>query len=213
MILDKLVELNQLGIVLASKSPRRSQILKQIGLEFQVVVSDFEENLDKTKYTPEDYVVANATIKASSVAKMLREQHISPFPKIIIGCDTVVVYDNKIVEKPKFKDHAYEMLKSFSNNIHHVISGVAIIINGEEESKQVIHTFYERTEVQFDNLSDSIIHSYVETGEPMDKAGGYGIQGIGGCLITGIRGCYYNVMGFPLNHFCRTLVSLYPQLF
>ena len=206
MILNKLSTINSLKIVLASKSPRRRQILDQIGLHFEVIVSDFEEDLDKTAYTPENYVLLNSKNKASSVLRMLREKNQS-IPDIIIGCDTVVVFQNKIIGKPKDEEDAFNTLKSFSGQSHEVMSGVTILYKNQEEMKEI--SFCDKTKVMFDELSDELIRSYIATKEPMDKAGGYGIQGIAGCLIRGIEGCYYNVMGFPLNHFCRELNKLY----
>ena len=108
---------------------------------------------------------------------------------LLIGSDTVVVLDGKILEKPLDEEHAVAMLKSLSDRSHSVVSGVALILGGERR------VFYEETKVSFRGMGDSEIAAYVSTGEPMDKAGGYGIQGAGGAFVTGISGDYYAVMG------------------
>ena len=122
---------------------------------------------------------------------------------ILIGADTVVTLDKEIYGKPKNNQHAKEMLRKFSGKTQNVYSGVCIF---KGPSKKVI--FHEYTEVNFDILSDEVIDGYIATKEPNDKAGAYGIQAIGGTLVRGIKGDYFNVVGFPLHHFCKEMEKL-----
>ncbi|KAJ3251956.1 hypothetical protein HK103_001983 [Boothiomyces macroporosus] len=156
-------------IVLASGSPRRKEILERLVVEFTVQVSDFPENLTKT-LPPHEYVLQTATAKTQSVYDLNQSA-------LVIGADTVVVLDDQILEKPSSKDHAFEMLKNLSGKPHFVLTAVCLIKEGK------IHSFVEQTLVTFGELSDQEILDYVATGEPMDKAGGYGYQGLGCTLV------------------------------
>jgi len=131
---------------------------------------------------------------------------------VVIGSDTIVTYDGKIYGKPKDKEDAIRVLKELSGKVHSVISGVVILSNHTKDGqsqKMIEHSFHAVTKVEFDDLADDVIKAYVETGEPMDKAGGYGIQAIGGTLVKRIDGDYYNVVGFPLNMFCKAVTNIY----
>uniref|UniRef100_A0A6Q2ZB94 Acetylserotonin O-methyltransferase-like n=1 Tax=Esox lucius TaxID=8010 RepID=A0A6Q2ZB94_ESOLU len=188
-------------VVLASSSPRRLEILTNVGLRFEVVPSWFKETLDKRLFeTPHEYAVENAKLKALEVAKRMPYKHLKT-PDIVIGADTVVTVDGLILEKPVDKQDAYRMLSRLSGKEHSVFTGVAIILCHE---KKVID-FYEETKVKFANLSDDLLWEYINSGEPMDKAGGYGIQALGGMLVEYVHGDFLNVVGFPLNHFCKKL--------
>ncbi|XP_063970629.1 probable bifunctional dTTP/UTP pyrophosphatase/methyltransferase protein [Lytechinus pictus] len=191
-------------IVLASGSPRRKDILARIGLNFEVIPSTFEENLDKSLYTPEEYVQETAKGKALEVAERLKGPSM---PDLIIGADTVVALGNKILEKPPSEKGAIEMLTELSGSTHKVHTGMILIKQCDGELTTV--QFFETTEVMFAELTPEIVRGYVATGEPMDKAGGYGIQAIGGTLVKGIVGDYFNVMGFPLHHFCCKMLELF----
>ena len=145
---------------------------------------------------------------------------------LVIGSDTVVVNNNKILEKPSSAEHATEMLTSLSGSTHQVFSGVTLVYNRKTllssspvlsssdassttfSEDPTVLTFYEVTDVSFLPLSPEMISGYIATKEPFDKAGGYGIQGIGGDFVKGINGCYYNVMGFPRSHFASVLHEL-----
>jgi len=201
-------------IVLASTSPRRKQILENIGLNVEIVPSNFEENLNKASFEhPYDYVQENALQKTLAVAVTLMQDAVHPL--VVIGADTVVTLDEKIYEKPTDKDDAFQMLSRFSGRSHFVYTGVVLVapktgstmgckgIGGFDNSTFHIDRFYAKTEVEFEDISPEVINTYIETGEPMDKAGGYGIQGIGGTLVRAIHGDYFNVMGFPLNMFAK----------
>ena len=205
MLLDKVELLKAATIILASGSPRRRELLTDIlKLKIGVVPSTFEENLDKTQYTPESYVRENARQKALEVWNRLdcSDQR----PNLVIGSDTVVVLDGDILEKPKDKQEANRMLSRLSGREHMVYTGVALVYPGKAGHEE--HCFSEGTAVTFATLTPSIIQAYVDSGDPMDKAGSYGIQTQGGSLVSGINGCFYNVVGFPLNRFCTELSGL-----
>lgn len=125
---------------------------------------------------------------------------------VVIGCDTVVVYDGAILEKPKDEQDAFTMLTNLSGKTHDVYSGVALITS--TLSHEAPHLFFEKTTVTFGPLEADDIRAYIETGEPMDKAGAYGIQGRARCFVSALDGCYNNVMGFPVQRFCKELKHL-----
>lgn len=185
-------------IVLASKSPRRQELLKRIINDFKVIESDFDESTVKFQGDVEKYVEDLAKGKALVVAKKINN------PSIIIGVDTVVYYNNEILGKPKNYDDAYSMLSKLSGNTHKVYSGVCIY----NVIKDKIDSFVCETKVKFSKLSKNQIDNYIKSNEPMDKAGAYGIQGLGGVFVEKIDGCYYNVMGLPLNKL-NTFLSSY----
>ena len=175
-------------LILASNSPRRKQLLQQINLTPDIIPSSFIENLDKSTFSsPSDYAIANAAGKAQDVYKDVAPE------SIVLGSDTVVVIDDRILEKPKDDEHAVTMLRALSGRTHSVVTGVSIITRG------VAHSFSVSTNVRFSVLSEELIQWYVGTGEPLDKAGGYGIQGVGAVLVEGVEGCYNNVVGLPLQ--------------
>uniref|UniRef100_A0A673KMD1 Acetylserotonin O-methyltransferase-like n=1 Tax=Sinocyclocheilus rhinocerous TaxID=307959 RepID=A0A673KMD1_9TELE len=174
-------------VVLASASPRRLEILSNAGLRIEVVPSWFKETLDKSLFkNPYDYAVETAKQKALEVA------HRMPFVSyIVIGADTVVTVDGLILEKPTDKQDAYRMLSRLSGKEHSVFTGVAIVLCHDKSGIQKLNL----------PLSEEMLWEY--SGEPMDKAGGYGIQALGGMLAEYVRGDFLNVVGFPLNHFCK----------
>lgn len=191
-------------VVLASKSPRRKKLLEQIGLSFKVSPSNAEELSSQSD--PALLVEELALLKAEDVSA----GHPECF---IIGADTVVVHQNEIIGKPKDKEDAFEILSSLSNSTHSVFTGVAFVKsdkNGHIVSK---NTFHEQTKVTFSALGEVDIKNYIETGNPMDKAGAYGIQDdLGALFVEKIEGDYYNVVGFPLNRFYRELKLFVPEL-
>lgn len=199
-------------IVLASQSPRRKQILDNVHFPCEVVASTFEENLDQSHFEhPFEYAVETARKKALDVAARLSDD--KKEPDLVIGADTVVSLDNMIYGKPKNKEDAFVMLTKLSGKCHLVHTGVALIMHKPDFPHLFhTHTFHESTDVYLGELSPSIINSYIETGEPMDKAGGYGIQGIGATIVSSITGDYYTVMGFPLHRFCVELRKLYTDM-
>ncbi|CAJ1079784.1 probable bifunctional dTTP/UTP pyrophosphatase/methyltransferase protein isoform X1 [Xyrichtys novacula] len=201
-------------VVLASASPRRQDILRNAGLQFEVVPSWFKETLDKKLFkAPYEYAVETAKQKALEVARRMPFKHLKT-PDIVIGADTIVTIDGMILEKPVDKHDAYRMLSSLSGKEHSVYTGVAIVLCHDEENEEVDYQlvdFYEETKVKFADLSENMLWEYINSGEPMDKAGGYGIQALGGMLVEYVHGDFLNVVGFPLNHFCKQLDVIYNQ--
>ena len=182
-------------VILASKSPRRVEILEKIVKEFEVVQSNFDENTIDFKGDIEKYVKDLSRNKAIEVSKRLNE------PSIVIAADTVVFQDGKVLEKPKNEEDAFSMLSSLSGNTHKVYSGICLINTYDD----TVVTDCDCTEVRFSELNPRQIRNYINSGEPMNKAGAYGIQGLGGAFVEGIKGCYYNVMGLPLNKLYKAL--------
>lgn len=173
-------------IILASQSPRRAALLRQIGLEFEQIPSNIDE--EKVPLTsPVSYVKKLAALKAKSVAKRIDEG-------IVIGADTVVCIDGRIFGKPHDAEDAINTLRLLDGKVHKVISGICVI---DKRSKTTV-TKAVTTRVKFRKLDEKLIKWYVETGEPMDKSGSYGIQGKGAALIEWIRGDYSNVVGLPI---------------
>lgn len=178
-------------IILASASPRRSELMTLAGFRFDVICADIDEIVPE-KALPQEVVMSLALQKAQAVAK----DHCK---SAVVGSDTVVALDGKILGKPHSESEAAEMLRSLSGRIHKVFTGVAIVC-GEK-----VTSFFEETEVEFYPLTDQEILDYVATGEPMDKAGAYGIQGRGAVLVKRINGDYFNVMGLPISKVYREL--------
>jgi len=177
-------------IILASASPRRREILNQVGISFTVCVSGAAEELFSG--SPAEIVQALAAKKAEEVWRENPEA-------LVIGADTVVVCDGKILGKPKERQDAAAMLKSLCGHTHEVFTGVAIRCQEEQ------FEFFERTEVVIGKLSEEEMEAYLDTPEPYDKAGAYGIQGSFAKYITEIHGDFYNVMGLPISHLYREL--------
>lgn len=180
-------------LVLASASPRRRELMALAGFDFEVITADVDEVLDAS-LAPCELVMSLSFQKASAVAKDNPDA-------AVIGADTVVVLDGKVLGKPHSEEEAVQMLRGLSGNTHEVYTGVCII-KGDR-----VHKFYECTKVTFWPLEDELIAQYVASKEPMDKAGSYGIQGKGSVLVKGIEGDYFNVVGFPVSRFCREIKS------
>lgn len=180
-------------LILASASPRRSQLLHGIGLDFEVIPSNVSEE-EVNGVGPADLVMRLAHAKAADVACGVDDG-------LVIGADTIVVADGRVLGKPVDSDDAFRMLRALSARAHQVYSGVSVIDAGCGESL----TEYEMTTVKFRALSDESILRYVETGEPMGKAGAYAIQGIGGLLVESIAGDYNCVVGLPLGRLALML--------
>eukprot|EP00227_Mantoniella_beaufortii_P013083 CAMPEP_0197590880 /NCGR_PEP_ID=MMETSP1326-20131121/12272_1 /TAXON_ID=1155430 /ORGANISM="Genus nov. species nov., Strain RCC2288" /LENGTH=218 /DNA_ID=CAMNT_0043156175 /DNA_START=36 /DNA_END=692 /DNA_ORIENTATION=- len=196
-------------LVLASASPRRREILANLGLKFDVVVSTFDENLDKAQFSGgADYAKATATHKALEVATRLEtEDRAAPF--MVIGADTVVeAPDGSIMEKPKDAAEAMKMLLSLQGITHQVHTGVGVVFPNTSGGPLVVHSFSETTRVTFAPLEEAEMLAYIKTGEPFDKAGGYGIQGPAGAFVSSITGCYFNVMGFPVHRFTSKISDM-----
>jgi len=187
-------------IILVSTSPRRSKILKDKGFKFEVYPVKINEEEIMKNYPPELAVKKIATTKTLIAAEKIKNG-------IIIGADTIVVYNNKILGKPRDASEAIEMLRLLSGKIHEVITAISVmeIINGKKNKEYVECV---KTKVKMMKLSEEEIKAYISTGEPMDKAGAYAIQGLGGIFIEWIDGCYYNVMGLPIAKLYRILKKI-----
>ena len=177
-------------IILASASPRRRELLAQIGLEFEVKVSNKEEVYTSTK--PQKIVEELALMKAENVASDLQAEGVELKNTIVIGADTIVVRD------------AYEILLSLQGRAHEVYTGVAILSYNNAGEKEIINHAVE-TKVHVHEMSEEEIRAYIATGDPMDKAGAYGIQGSFAAYIDGIEGDYYNVVGLPVSYVYQQL--------
>ena len=181
-------------IILASASPRRKELLETAGAKFEIIVADVDETVPEgTK--PEDAAIMTAEKKAVAVAENHKDS-------IVIGADTIVVADGKILGKPADKADACRMLSMLSGVEHKVITGVCLA-RGDEKI-----TFAQISKVKFYDLTAEEINAYVETGEPMDKAGAYGIQGKGCVLVEKIEGDYFNIVGLPVARLIKELSKL-----
>lgn len=174
-------------MILASNSPRRKELLERFDMDIKIVGSNFIEK-ENPGETPIQIAMSLALSKALSVSKNYKDD-------IVLGADTIVVYNNIILGKPKDGEDAYRILDLLSGNTHEVITGVSII--REKDNIKIID--YEKTIVKFRKLNHNLILKYIETKEPLDKAGAYGIQGVGEILVEKIDGCYSNVVGLPLT--------------
>lgn len=185
-------------IVLASSSPRRKEILERFNVKFDVIPSDAEEIVDE--YTSNgDYVRQLAILKGKSVIKDLNKKGIDTSDTLVISCDTVVVHNDKIIGKPKDLDDAYNTVMELSDSWHSVYSGLSLILNNKEYSG------FDETKVKFVKIDPNEAKVYVESGEPMGKAGSYAIQMKGGAFVSGVEGDFNNIVGFPLTLFCKVL--------
>ena len=183
--------------VLASASPRRKELLEKMGLQFSVVVSEADESTVSRDIPVNLYVQELALLKASATAKMLLRNK----KALIIAADTIVTLDGEILGKPDGEDGAKKMLSSLSGRTHEVYTGYCVM--RISDGKTVCNSV--KTEVKFKTLTEQKIRSYIESGEPMDKAGAYGIQGLGSMLIEKINGDYFNVVGLPVSALADTL--------
>lgn len=181
-------------LILASGSPRRKELLKQAQLTFTVSTSSISEIVDQSS-SPNQVVESLAFQKANDVFSQHQDC-------IVIGADTVVAINETILGKPKDQAEARAMLKMLSGNTHEVYTGVAIVSSSDT------FIFHEKTSVTFLELTEAEISHYIETGEPFDKAGSYGIQGLGALFVKEIQGDYFNVVGLPLAKTVRKLKSI-----
>lgn len=208
-------------IILGSASPRRRELLEQIGLEFEIVVSDAREHYKSTR--PEEIVRELALMKAEHVAKEVErrekeraeqasipgldtgEAHLRNV--VILGADTIVVRDGQILGKPSDEEAAFSMLKSLQGRMHQVYTGVAVLnFDGSGSLRTISHA--EETKVYVHEMTDEEIRRYIAAGESMDKAGAYGVQGRFAAFIDRIEGDYYNVVGLPVAYLYHTVKEL-----
>ncbi len=186
-------------IILASGSPRRKEIFDNLGVAYQAIPSDKEEHMSDD-LEPSALVKELSDMKASDIADKVDEA------AIIIGADTVVAHDGHILGKPKDKQNAFDMIKALAGKKHQVFTGVCIIIRHADGSIER-DSFHVATAVDVYDMNDTQIEAYIETGEPMDKAGAYAIQGLFAPYIKGIEGDYYNIVGFPIAAIHHSLLN------
>ncbi|HOD40343.1 MAG TPA: Maf family protein [Candidatus Wallbacteria bacterium] len=188
-------EKSKVKILLASKSPRRQELLKNINLDFDVAVSNFDEKSISAKdRQPGNYAGELALRKAETVADSIKAEKGVEY--LVIGADTIVVLNGEVLGQPAGADDARRMLKLLSGTANQVITGVAVI--SLKDGQKTIHKAFESTLVYFKQLAESEIERYIATGEPLDKAGAYGIQGLASLFVEEIEGCYFNVVGLPI---------------
>ena len=174
-------------IILASKSPRRREILENTKVRFSIKESQIDETI-KLNESPKDTVKRLAYEKAYDVAQKNKD-------KLVIGADTIVALDNEVLGKPKDKEEAYQMIKKLSNKTHKVTTGISLI----NISHGMVVNDYVVSLVTFKDLSEDSIKDYINTNESLDKAGAYGIQGYGALLVDNIQGDYFNIVGLPIS--------------
>jgi len=183
--------------ILASSSPRRRELLLRLQTPFDIILPDVDESIIPPDGSPETYCTALAELKANDIS-----QH---YPNnLVIGSDTIVVLDDQIMGKPDDKAQAQNMLETLSGKTHHVYTGVCL----KWAERNIHHLFAEITTVTFRELSEADINHYIESCPPYDKAGSYGIQDWSAVFVQEIKGCYDNVVGFPISRFYQELKKL-----
>lgn len=197
-----MIDFEKTKLILASNSPRRKELLKHAGYEFEVLASNMDEQTSETKpeLVVEDLSLQKATNVFNSIMKVvnLSLDAYEGLSLMIIGADTIVSKNNEIMGKPKDHNAAFSMLKSLQGDTHQVYTGVSIILYDFETKEKKIHSFHDCTNVEFYPMTDSEINSYISTGDCYDKAGSYGIQGSFAIHVKGIHGDYNNVVGLPI---------------
>ena len=199
--------IKEMNIILASGSPRRKELLAQAGFDFEVEVSNADENV--AEESPTEMVEELAARKAEAVVNLHNKKEDNC---LVIGADTIVVLDGKILGKPKDEADAVRMIRSFQGKVHQVYTGVTLVFCGKAgerpDDRWKTITFAEKTDVFVCPMTEEQIRGYVKTGEPMDKAGAYGIQGRFAVWVKEISGDYNNVVGLPLGRVCRELLGI-----
>lgn len=183
---------NKLSLILGSQSPRRKELLSWLNLPFSILTADLDEVSNESE--PTAVAVDLASQKAHAVFEKVEVTY--PF---VISSDTIVVLDGKIYNKPKDKKEAREILTELSNRTHQVVTGVSFLFKDLNSGKVREHLFYDSTEVTFNEITPDLMDHYISTGDSLDKAGAYGIQGPSLTFISKVNGSYSNVVGFPLD--------------
>ena len=186
-----------IDIILASASPRRQQLLKQIGLEFKVIPSTIDEVMDND-LQPSQVAISLASQKCNDIVSHIEGDF------IVIAADTIVCKNDRLLGKPKNEQEAFEMLKYLNGEWHEVVTGLCVY---RTSNKKCICD-YEATKVKISNNTDEFLKEYIGTKEPFDKAGAYGIQGYGSLIVEKLEGCYFNVMGLPIYKLSCMLKAL-----
>ena len=190
-------------IILASASPRRKELLAQIDISYEIRISNAPENACSEK--PKDLVRELSFIKAEDIFRKLTEEERKEC--LVIGADTVVAYEDEIMGKPQTTGRAIEMLSTLQGKTHQVFTGVTFLYQ-KKDGTECAHSFYEKTDVTFYPMTEQEIRAYVATGDSMDKAGSYGIQGKCAAYISGISGDYNNVVGLPIARVYQELKKI-----
>ena len=183
--------------ILASKSPRRKEILNKANLSFKIVPSMIDESKIDTSIRPVEYCMKLAELKAKDISSQYKDY-------TVIGADTIVVIKKTILNKPKNFKEAFSMLQNLSGNTHEVITGVSL----QNTALNIQNTFYDKTNVTFYRLTKNEIKDYIEFYKPMDKSGSYGIQDGSALFVKGIVGSYDNIVGFPISKFYQILKKI-----
>ncbi|WP_125152611.1 Maf-like protein [Clostridium rectalis] len=186
-------------VILASASERRKELLKRIIKNYEVLPSDFLEETVLFSGNCSKYVMELSKGKVLDVGEKIKYHD-----ALIIGCDTIVSFNNEVLGKPRNKQEAFNTLKLLCGNTHKVYTGLTVLNKATNDLK----SDFVCTEVKFSNITDEMIKRYIDTNEPMDKAGSYGIQDYGGVFVEKINGCYYNVVGLPLNKLYSMLIKM-----
>jgi|TARA_B110000467_G_scaffold62275_1_gene56825 septum formation protein len=184
-------------LILASQSPRRKQILSRLNIPFTVIVSCVDEPIYSNDESPKNYAQELASIKSENISKKYTDY-------LVVGADTIVILNDKVMGKPHDRKDAIHTLKLLSGNTHQVITAVSI----QCAKKNIKHTFYEQTAVSFREIPSAYISTYVDSKSPYDKAGSYGIQDWSAIFVEKINGCYDNVVGFPISRFVIELEKI-----
>lgn len=192
-------------IILGSASPRRKELLEQIGVVFEIKTSNKEECYTST--VPEEIVKELALQKAENVVEEMKSNEGFVKSTVVIGADTIVALDEEILGKPKDEKDAFRMLESLQGREHQVFTGTALLVFDENGNKTIINHAVE-TKVYVNKMNKEEIYEYIESREPMDKAGAYGIQGRFAAYINRIEGDYYNVVGLPVSYLYRELKNV-----
>jgi septum formation protein len=206
MVLKLIEYLNSKNVVFGTTSSPRRKIFTDLGIKFEALGSSFEENLPKTE--PLDYVSKTCRGKFEEIVEK------NPYKDmdILITSDTIVVHKEKILEKPKNNEEIYDWFKSYSDSSVKCFTSVLIgFIKKNQNGENSVYKseqFLTESEIKFSEIDEESVKIYIESGEPFNKAGGFGIQGLGSIFIKGIKGCYYNVVGFPVNNFFNKLMEM-----
>ncbi len=197
------MELNKYKLILGSQSPRRKELLSWLNIPFSIVTADLDEISEET--SSEKIAMDLASQKAHAVWDKLGDSESHHF---VIASDTIVVLDNELYGKPKDKEDAKRILMELSGKTHQVMTGVCFLFKNLETNKVREHLFFDLTEVNFNEISQDLLEAYIATGDSLDKAGAYGIQGPGLTFISKINGSYSNVVGFPLDKIAAELAII-----
>ncbi len=196
------MELDKFSLILGSQSPRRKELLAWLNIPFKIITADLaEESQERVSHK-----IAMDIASQKAHAVMLKANGVkNPF---IISSDTIVVLNNKLYGKPKDEDEARAILSELSGNTHQVMTGVSYYYFDQNNNKMCEHLFYDETEVTFNKITKELMDHYIATGDSLDKAGAYGIQGPGLTFISKVNGSYSNVVGFPLDKAVSELVAV-----